>query len=98
MGEPVKTYLSRVIEARRYPEQAYKSCKGILALGKRVGEDRLVKACRLGLVLGNYSYHAIEQILSNRQEDVILDQEETTTDTVPTIPKHQNIRGKEYYS
>ena len=98
MGEPVKTYLSRVIEARRYPEQAYKSCKGILALGKRVGEERLVKACLLGLVLGNYSYHAIEQILSNRQEDVILDQEETTTDTVPTIPKHKNIRGKEYYS
>ena len=90
-------YLKHVIEARRYPEQAYKSCKGILALGKRVGEERLVKACRLGLMLGNYSYHAIEQILSNRQEDVILDQEEVE-ETVPTIPQHQNIRGKEYYS
>ena len=49
------------------------------------------------LVLGNYSYQAIEQILSNRQEDVILDQEEVE-ETVPTIPQHQNIRGKEYYS
>ena len=56
-----------------------------------------MKACRLGLVLGNYSYHAIEQILSNRQEDVILEQE-TTEDSVPTIPNHKNIRGKEYYS
>ena len=97
IGAPVKEYLMKVIEARRYPEQAYKSCKGILALGNRVGEDRLVKACRLGLVLGNYSYQAIEQILSNRQEDVILDQEEVE-ETVPTIPQHQNIRGKEYYS
>ena len=98
MGEPVKEYLSRVIEARRYPEQAYKSCKGILSLGKRVGEERLVKACRLGLVLGNYSYQTIEQILTNRQEDVILDEEEATDDSVPTIPQHKNIRGKEYYS
>ena len=97
IGEPVKEYLSRVIEARRYPEQAYKSCKGILALGKRVGEERLIKACRLGMVLKNYSYQAIEQILSNRQEDIILDHEETD-DTVPTIPQHKNIRGKEYYS
>lgn len=97
IGEPVKDFLTKVIEARRYPEQAYKSCKGILALGKRAGEDRLVKACRLGLVLGNYSYQAIEKILSNQQEDVILDQEETD-DTVPTIPQHKNIRGKEYYS
>ena len=98
IGEPVKEYLSKVIEARHYPEQAYKSCKGILALGKRVGEERLVKACRLGLVLGHYSYQAIEQILSNRQEDVILDQEDMEENTVPTIPPHQNIRGKEYYS
>ena len=97
IGEPVKEYLSRVIEARRYPEQAYKSCKGILSLGNRVGEERLIKACRLGLVLGNYSYQTIEQILSNRQEDVILEQEEAD-DTAPTIPQHQNIRGKEYYS
>jgi hypothetical protein len=98
IGEPVKEYFSRVIESRRYTEQAYKSCKGILALGKRVGEERLVKACRLGLVLQNYSYQAIEQILTNRQEDVILDEEEPTNDTAPTIPVHKNIRGKEYYS
>ena len=98
IGEPVKEYLTCVIEARRYPELAYKSCKGILVLGKRVGEERLVKACRLGLVLRNYSYHAIEQILTNRQDEVILDEEEVTDDTVPTIPQHKNIRGKEYYS
>ena len=98
IGEPVSEFMQRVIEARRYPEQAYKSCKGILALGKRVGEERLVKACRLGLMLGNYSYHAIEQILTNRQEDVIMDLEEEAADTTPTIPLHQNIRGKEYYS
>ena len=98
IGEPVKEYLSKVIEARRYPEQAYKSCKGILALGNRVGEERLIKACRLGLILGHYSYQTIEQILSNRQEDIILDQEEAVDDKVPNIPRHQNIRGKEYYS
>ena len=98
IGEPVKEYLTRVIEARRYPEQAYKSCKGILSLGKKVGEERLIKACRLGLVLQHYSYQAIEQILTNRQEEFIMNEEDTSDDTVPTIPQHKNIRGKEYYS
>ena len=98
IGEPVKEYLTHVIEARRYPEQAYKSCKGILSLGKRVGEERLLKACRLGLVLQNYSYQTIEQILTNRQEEAILNEEETVDDTIPNIPQHKNIRGKEYYS
>ncbi len=99
IGEPVKEYLTHVIEARRYPEQAYKSCKGILALGKRVGEERLLKACRLALMLKNYGYQPIEQILRNREEDVILsEEEETQDDTIPTIPQHKNIRGKEYYS
>ena len=94
----MKEYLTRVIEARRYPEQAYKSCKGILSLGKKVGEERLIKACRLGLVLQHYSYQAIEQILTNRQEEFIMNEEDTSDDTVPTIPQHKNIRGKEYYS
>lgn len=49
------------------------------------------------MFLKNYSYQAIEQILTNRQEDVILDEEEIS-ETIPNIPKHQNIRGKEYYS
>ena len=98
IGDPVKEYLTQVIEARRYPELAYKSCKGILALGKRVGEERLIKACRLGLVLRNYNYQTIEQILTNRQDEVILDEDDTTDDSIPTIPQHKNIRGKEYYS
>lgn len=98
IGDPVKEYLTQVIEARRYPELAYKSCKGILALGKRVGEERLIKACRLGLVLRNYNYQTIEQILTNRQDEVILDEDDTTDETIPTIPQHKNIRGKEYYS
>ena len=31
-------------------------------------------------------------------DEVILDEEEPTNDTAPTIPVHNNIRGKEYYS
>jgi len=64
-----------------------------------VGEERLLKACRLALMLKNYGYQPIEQILRNREEDVILsEEEEAQDDTIPTIPQHKNIRGKEYYS
>ncbi|WLT42924.1 hypothetical protein NF347_05125 [Paramuribaculum intestinale] len=37
----VEDFLRHVIESKTHPEQAYKSCKGILSFASRVGNDRL---------------------------------------------------------
>ena len=91
----VKAFMMKVLESKRYPEQAYKSLKGILALAVKVGEERLAKACRLATILGVYSYQAVENILANKQENAPIVEDAEEEDG--TIPEHENLRGKEYY-
>ncbi len=44
--EDVAAYVMHVIEHKQHPEQAYKSCSGILTLVRKVGAARLINACR----------------------------------------------------
>lgn len=88
----VAAYITRVIESRQHPEQAYKSCSGILSLVRKGGPERLIRACRRADEYGNYSYRIIEDILTKN-----LDYEEAGEST-GAMPDHSNIRGRTYYS
>jgi transposase len=89
--EDVASYIAKVLELKPFPEQAYKSCWGILSFARRVGHQRLIDACRWAESFGQYSYRTIEEILYKR-----LDQLKPEGET-NHIPTHENIRGKEYY-
>jgi transposase len=87
----VAHYIGKVLEHKPYPEQAYKSCSGILSFAHRVGEERLTQACRWADSLGQYNYLVIEEILRKKLDHLEHENESTQ------IPSHDNIRGKEYY-
>ena len=89
--EDVALYISKVLELKPYPEQAYKSCSGILSFARRVGPERLTNACRWAMNLSQYNYPVIEEILRKRLDQLQPEQELTE------IPPHSNIRGREYY-
>ena len=88
---------SRVVEtilaSRPHPQQGFRSCLGIMRLGKRYGAERLEAACRRALKIGACSYKSIESILKQG------------LDSTPLPPKpqahvalnHDNIRGPTYY-
>jgi transposase len=87
----VEFYIRQVLHRKPHPEQAYKSCQGILSYAKRLGRDRLIGACQRANEVGLYSYKAIENILKkglDKQKD-----DEINLD----MPTHSNIRGQEYY-
>jgi HEPN domain-containing protein len=90
--EDVELYIKEVLIKKLHPEQGYKSCQGILSFAKRVGNDRLIKACRRAHQYGVYNYKIIETILKRN-----LDQYGTDDITAP-MPKHDNIRGEQYYN
>ena len=92
IGKEVEFYIAKVLQKKPHPEQAYKACQGILSFAKRVGHQRLIKACQRGHAYGLYHYRAIEDIL-NRGLD-LYDLEE---DRQLPMPDHKNIRGKNYY-
>ena len=91
--EDVATYITLVIENKQHPEQAYKSCSGILSLVRKVGAVRLTNACRRAQSYGVYNYPIIVQILEKNLDQQSEDEQQLGH----TMPQHHNIRGAEYY-
>jgi transposase len=92
ISKEVEYYIAQVLHKKPHPEQAYKSCQGILSFAKRVGHARLIKACLRAHAYGLYNYRAIEDILHRG-----LDQFDLEEDKQLPMPDHDNIRGKDYY-
>lgn len=93
VGPHAELLLTEILNRRPHPEQAYKSCQGILSFASRVGHDRLERACRRAQLCGLYTYRAIADILE-RGLDAFPEQD----DEQRTMPEHGNIRGKDYYA
>jgi len=87
----VELYIREVLLKKAHPEQGYKSCQGIISFAKRVGNDRLIKACQRAHQYELYQYKIIETILQRNLDQYDLEGE------LPPMPKHENIRGEEYY-
>jgi transposase len=92
IDESVREFISRLLEIKQHPEQAYKSCMGVLSYEKKVGKQRLINACRRALDYNMYNYRIIQKILENGL-DTIADE----TEQNQMLPDHHNIRGKNYY-
>jgi len=90
----VKDYITQILDKTDYPEQAYRSCVGILSQEKYVGKERLIKAVERATFYGAINYTIIKKILQAG-----LDQIAPSDDTSPqmTLPFHENIRGAEHY-
>ena len=91
--EDLANYITLVIEGKMHPEQAYKSCAGILSLERKVGAERLLNACRRANSYAVYNYHIVQQILE-KNLDHLSDEEQQQS---LTMPEHHNIRGNDYY-
>lgn len=95
VGPSASAFVDAVIAARAHPQQAYRSCMGVLRLGKSYGDHRLEAACNRAVTLGAFSFKSIEAILKNG-----LDQQPLDTPSASSTLKrhHENIRGGSYYA
>jgi len=92
-GPATEKLITTVLTSRKHPQQAYRSCLGILRLGKAYGDVRLEAACQRALILGSHSYKSIESILKHRLDDKPLAEQQELA-----LPEdHDNIRGPSYY-
>jgi transposase len=92
IGDDVAEMIRIVLKSRRHPEQAFKTCMGILNLVKKYEPDRLNKACARALEFGFYSYKRIKNILDKGLEEEPLDELRELK-----VSFHENIRGSQYY-
>lgn len=75
-----------------YPELLYNSCDGILAAARKAEPEKLARACEIALDTGVYSLRFLERVLKYN----ILTATQESVNSTP-LPKHQNVRGKDYY-
>jgi transposase len=94
IGPDTKALIERILGSRVYPQQAFRSCLGILRLSKGYGNDRLEAASKRALAIGAVSYRSVESILKNNLDKKPL---RRTSDDQPAVD-HDNIRGAGYYN
>ena len=82
------------LEKKHHPEQAYKSCVGVLSFAKKAGKERLINACKRALDYGYYNYKIIQTILEKGLDHYPETSEESSQ---LEMPLHENIRGENYY-
>lgn len=90
-GPSVKELVEKLMAARAFPEQAYRSSLGIIRLAKRYGAGRLEKACKRALLYRSLTYTSVKKILEKG-----LDGLEESPAPQPLI-LHENLRGPQYY-
>ena len=66
---------------------------GVLSFAKKVGNERLIAACKRAIDYDTYNYRIIETILQKG-----LDTVNEPEDNHPQLPFHTNIRGNNYYN
>ena len=90
----METVIKSVLDSRPHPEQAYKSCMGILNLTKKYEKEHVIKACKKALDTNCITYKFIKNTLENKTFNLSSDEELKQLQ----IPYHENIRGNEFYN
>jgi transposase len=94
VGPLTATLVDRILQSRPHPEQGFRSCLGILRLGKLYGHVRLEAAASRALTIDACSYKSVKSILHtglDRQPSLELPPDQ------PPI-QHPNIRGTDYFN
>mgnify|MGYP000914663481 FL=1 len=94
LGEPVLQVIDEVLSQSKHPEQAYHSCRGILALAQKTSKETLVESCLIALEYQVCTFRQLERLAHGRYANrhVLLNP------TNQPLPEHANIRGADHYN
>jgi len=81
-GEKTKAYIAWLLESKDHPEQAYRTCAGILRIGSTVSTQTMEETCGIALTQKIFSYSHFAELLENQKQRPLI---------------HENLRGKDYY-
>lgn len=97
-GPSTRDLVEKILQSRKHPEQGFRSCLGLLRLGKTYGPDRLEAACIRALAVGARSYQSVKSILkTGLDRQPLPDLPDQQTNQQLDIADHENIRGSDYY-
>ena len=95
-GASVKTLVEQIMSQRKFHEQAYRSCLGIIRLVDHYSAPRLDAACERALKFKIHSYQGVKIILEkglDKIESIISNPAQSQS----VLIEHENIRGAKYF-
>lgn len=96
IGTYTHQYVEKVLQSRRFTEQTFNGCMGILRLAskKTVGSARMEAACKRALQGDTFNYKTIERILMARLDQL----DDLAQPDLFQTPDHPNVRGADHYT
>jgi transposase len=87
IGPHTAAYITAVLKSRSYPQQAYRTCLGILNLARSHSQAQMEIVCTTLLEAHLLSYKEVKSELEHLTANPI---------DLP-LPAHENVRGSSYY-
>jgi transposase len=94
VGPATGAVVAAILARRPHPEQGYRSCLGLLRLGREYGPARLEAACRRAHALEAFAFKSVQSILKTGLDQQSLPERESP---VPLPSEHAHVRGATYY-
>jgi transposase len=88
VGPQTAAYMTALLRSRPFPQQAFRTCLGVLDLTRKHPAAHLELACQRLLTAHLLSYQDLKSE---------LEQLAKTVSTQP-LPSHENVRGNTYYN
>ncbi len=89
IGPCTTDYIKALLKGRKFPEQAYRSCLGVLSLARKYSSAQVETACQRLQEAHLFSYQDLKGELQPATGH--------SPEPVTPAPMHENIRGKTYY-
>ena len=87
IGPQTAAYMTALLRSRPYPQQAFRSCLGILDLARKHPHARIELACQRLLPAHLLGYQDLKSELEHLANEAAAD----------PLPAHENVRGDTYY-
>jgi transposase len=94
IGPAAKELTIKILDSRPHPEQAFKTCMGLLSLAKKHDQADFLKACNKALSLNCLTYKFVKNMLLNKTFELSTEEQSD----LYLIPEHTNLRGKEQFN
>jgi len=95
-SEELEKLFRRIFEQTQLPETMYRRCDGLLNLYRKTDLKAFECACRMALDHGQLTCKFVQRVIENKTYKLFETPEGETVET--SLPKHENIRGREYYT
>ena len=89
IGPQTAQLIQSILSSRQHPEQAFRSCLGILRLSGQYVHFLMETACQEACETKTFNYRGVKAALELLQP--------VSTPPTASLPPHENIRGNSYY-